>query len=381
MVSTQARAVWNPLLAWTDPSKYEPIDYQQTAAGAVAITPDLDFAGQAVDPDADADGHAYGFPLTERATLTVGLGVPGGDLSSNSRNFSLAPSVAYNVSNRLALSIGLDARYFDLSRPNRLYEDVDCVSLEEAGRLPLLTCSNAIAYTPANLVGDQPGALNADGSALGYNLGATLSLSADTRLGMRYRSGMALDVQDETVFYTAGPLLSTDLARLTDQAVIAGLGLPESFAVGASHQFNDRWSLAGDVTWVNWSQFEDVRIDSLRTSPSSSVTSEDWDNTYRYTLGLNYQHSDHWKYRLGAAYDQSPIPGGRLGTTGIPAEDLIWVAFGVGYSPTPRLSLDVGYAYPFLTDPQLYDGLQHNLAGQFQGESDILSAQFKWRFE
>jgi long-subunit fatty acid transport protein len=59
----------------------------------------------------------------------------------------------------------------------------------------------------------------------------------------------------------------------------------------------------------------------------------------------------------------------------------MWLAFGIGYSPTPRLSLDIGYAYPFLMDPHLSSGLEHNIAGQFQGESDILSAQFKWRFE
>jgi len=34
-----------------------------------------------------------------------------------------------------------------------------------------------------------------------------------------------------------------------------------------------------------------------------------------------------------------------------------------------------------MMEPQIYDALQHNLAGQFEGESDILSAQFKWRFE
>jgi long-chain fatty acid transport protein len=374
------------MVAWVDSDDNEPLDGRETAAGAVAITPNLGFTGRAASPamtfDTGAERFFYAYPLTERATLAVRTRAAGAGGWSGSRDLALAPSLEYSVNDHLALSIGLDAQYFDLSRPTEFNQYTDCVALEEAGTLPLLTCSNAIAYAPANITGRQPGTLKADGLGYGYNLGATLTLGEDTRLGMRYRSGIALDVEDETVFHTAGPLLSTDLARLTDQAVIAGLGLPESFAVGASHEFNERWSLAGDVTWVNWSQLDDLRVASVGGARPSSDTTENWNNTYRYTLGLNYRQSDQWKYRVGAAYDQSPIPGGqRSGANQVPGEDLIWVAFGVGYSPTPRFSLDVGYAYPFLMDPQLYDGLQHNLAGQFEGESDILSAQFKWRFE
>jgi len=134
------------------------------------------------------------------------------------------------------------------------------------------------------------------------------------------------------------------------------------------------------VTWVNWSALDGLRIAS-GAERAGDASTDSWNNTYRYTLGLNYRQSDRWKYRLGAAYDQSPITGAQARIGQLPGEDLIWVAFGVGYSPTPRLSLDLGYAYPFLMDPHLYDGLQHNLAGQFEGESDILSAQFKWQFE
>ncbi|MGH8501938.1 MAG: OmpP1/FadL family transporter [Gammaproteobacteria bacterium] len=383
-----------PLLAWQNPGE-DAVDQERRAAGARAITPRMIFAappspeGQSESGDSgyaassDTGGLHYAFPFSEKVELGFRMDAGGFGASAlpGPRSFNLAPSLGYSVNESLAVSIGIDTAFFNSARSAEFNQFTDCVALEERGELPLLTCSDAIAYTPANLARGRAGALDADGLGYGYNLGATLLVTDSTRLGMRYQSGMQLSTEDETVFHTAGPLLSTDLARLTDQAVIAGLGLPGSFAVGASHQFNDRWSVAGDVTWVNWRQFDDLRILSDGARHYGGATTENWENTYRYTLGLNYRQSDRWKYRLGAAYDQSPLPSSELGNGLVPKEDLVWIALGVGYSPTPRLSFDVGYAYPFLTEPQLYNGLQRNLAGQFEGESDILSAQFKWRFE
>lgn len=366
----------NLLTAWHDPGDSLTTYTDQDSGVVRAITPDLDFAKSTPSPDdaVETSRTFYVFPLTERAT--VGFGV--GESPVGPRSFALNPSLAYTLNSHLAVSVGLDTTYFEPARANA---STACVGLAADGVLPLYTCSDAISYAPANVAGGRVGSVDGDGWGYGYNLGATLTLGEGTRLGMRYRSGMQVDVADETVFHTAGPLLSTDLARLTDQAVIAGLGLPESFAVSASHRLSDQWSIAGDVTWVNWSQFEDARIASSKDSRFGTST-EDWENTYRYTLGVNYQHNDQWKYRVGTIYDQSPPSNYRAGAAQpLINEELVWVAFGVGFSPTPRLSLDVGYAYPVFTDPHVSNGVQHNLAGQFEGESDILSAQFKWRFE
>jgi long-chain fatty acid transport protein len=343
-----------------------------------AIAPDLGFAQRRSQTEVAYDHRSsYALPVTERATLGVSVGSIG--WAAEPQNAAFNPSLAYSLSDNLAVSIGLDALRLGALRSGAYNANVGCVALETRHALPLYTCSDAISYTPSNLAVSSPGSFDTGGWGRGYDVGATLALGG-TRLGMRYRSGMKLDVEDETVLQTPGPLLSTELGRFTDQAVIAGLGLPESFAVGASHQLSDRWSIAGDVTWVNWSQFDDdVRITSGQNRYTNTKA---WENTYRYTLGLNYEHSDHWKYRMGAAYDQSPVPSGQVSAVQpLMGEDLLWLAFGVGYSPTPRLSLDVGYAYPFFTRPQMSGGLYNNMSSAFEDESDILSAQFKWRFE
>jgi long-chain fatty acid transport protein len=365
------------LAAWQGSAETLPSHVGDEAGAVRAITPDLKFAKPIplTDSAAGASRLSYALPVGEDTLFGFDAGARSNGVGA--RNYTLSPSLVYTLNGNLAVSAGLDTAYF---APARLHGGAECSAWQANELLPLYTCANPISYTPVNLAGTRAGSIDADGWGYGYNLGATLSLGDSTRLGMRYRSGVELDVAEETVFHTAGPLLSTDLTRLTDQAVIAGLGLPESFAVGASHRLGDHWSIAGDVTWVNWSQFDEARI--VSKDPRLGAKTENWENTYRYTLGLNYQHNDQWKYRVGAAYDQSPMRNNQVGVLQpLVNEDLIWVAFGVGYSPTPQLSLDVGYAYPVLMDPRLSNGLQHNLAGQFEGESDILSAQFKWRFE
>nr|MBA3732432.1 outer membrane protein transport protein [Gammaproteobacteria bacterium] len=339
------------LIAWLSSGSEEVADHASIAAGARAITPEMGFAPSlhhvsAGRPQHYADSAAgrvlYAFPVSDDASLGLHMGDDGYGASALSGAHGFGSGLAYSVNDSLAVTVGIDAIFFDTARSHRFNQYTDCVALEERGELPLLTCSDAIAYTPENLARGEPGTLDSNAVGYGYNLGATLAVTESTRLGMRYQSGMQLPAEDETVFHTAGPLLSTDLARLTDQAVISGLGLPGSFAVGASHQFNNQWSVAGDVTWVKWTQFNEFRVLPDGYRQGGGTTTENWENTYRYTLGLNYRQSDRLKYRLGAAYDQSPLPASERNTGLVASEDLVWLALGVGYSPTPRLSFDVG---------------------------------------
>ena len=56
--------------------------------------------------------------------------------------------------------------------------------------------------------------------------------------------------------------------------------------------------MLADVTWMGWSDFDELRI--LRTSGALvGVTQENWDDSFRYSLGANYHHSDKLTLRHG----------------------------------------------------------------------------------
>lgn len=62
----------------------------------------------------------------------------------------------------------------------------------------------------------------------------------------------------------------------------------------------------GDITWTRHSRFKELRIDFANNLPDSN-TPENWTNTLRASLGLNYQWSDALTLRGGVAFDQSPV--------------------------------------------------------------------------
>ena len=64
-------------------------------------------------------------------------------------------------------------------------------------------------------------------------------------------------------------------------------------------------------------------------------------------LGTRYEPTRRWSFRLGAAYDETPIPDDAHRTARIPDADRIWASFGIGFRFSDRMRIDLGYAHLF----------------------------------
>jgi len=155
------------LIAWLSSGSEEVADHASIAAGARAITPEMGFAPSlhhvsAGRPQHYADSAAgrvlYAFPVSDDASLGLHMGDDGYGASALSGAHGFGSGLAYSVNDSLAVTVGIDAIFFDTARSHRFNQYTDCVALEERGELPLLTCSDAIAYTPENLARGEPGA-------------------------------------------------------------------------------------------------------------------------------------------------------------------------------------------------------------------------------
>jgi long-chain fatty acid transport protein len=115
-----------------------------------------------------------------------------------------------------------------------------------------------------------------------------------------------------------------------------------------------------------------------------------WKNTRRYGLGVNYHANRAWTYRLGTAYDESPVRDD-LRTPRIPDQDRTWLALGAQYRLSKTGTVDVGYAHLFVRDasinmtgaPSLTPAQalgRGSLVGTFESKVDILSVQYKHTF-
>ncbi|MDH3919156.1 MAG: outer membrane protein transport protein, partial [Rhodospirillales bacterium] len=71
-----------------------------------------------------------------------------------------------------------------------------------------------------------------------------------------------------------------------------------------------------------------------------------------------------------------------------PGEDRYWIAAGIGYTPLPWLTLDLGYTHIFVNDadidlkatPTNDNTFRGNLSGKYEAHIDIIALQATARF-
>jgi long-chain fatty acid transport protein len=335
---------------------------RQVAAAGHLIKPKAEFSGTSTiggGDGGDAGGLAlvpnayYAFRLTPDVHIGVGLNAPFGlateydstwagrtqAIKSEVKTVNLNPSLAWKVNDAVSLGAGVSMQYAEATLTN-------------------------LAGAPglATVKGDDYG--------WGFNLGVLWQLDAATRIGLAYRS---------EVDYTLEGTLTLSAFPAGNGPVTANTTMPDSASLSLFHKFNERWDLLADVSWTGWSDFDELRI--VRTNGALvGVTPENWDDTYRYSVGANYRWNDRLTLRGGVAYDEAPVSD-LYRTARIPDENRTWIAFGVQYRLSPKSALDVGYAHLFVKDARIHktEG-PVTLAGTYDASVDILSAQLTLDF-
>jgi long-chain fatty acid transport protein len=272
---------------------------------------------------------------------------------SELKTVNINPSVAFKVNDQLSLGAGLS------------------MMRAEA------TLTRAVNFG-AGGVGDVE--IKGDDWGFGFNLGAIYQFTSDTRLSVAYRSKVKQKLEGDAKFNR--PALVPNAGAAADGNVTAKIDLPATFSVSAFSQINSKWDIMGDVTWTEWSNFEELRV--VRDSGVTlTVTPENWHNTMRYSVGVNYHYSDTVKLRAGLAYDEEAIKD-EFRTARIPGNDRKWLSLGASYKMSPTSTFDIGYAHLFISDVKIDDNqlAQGNgrLTGEYEGSVDILSLQYTHNF-
>ena len=228
---------------------------------------------------------------------------------------------------------------------------------------------------------------NFDDLAFGFNLGLMIEISDQTRLGISYRSEVDVEVEGEADFAVPANTSFVYSSNLfLDSDISADVTLPASFSVSLSHRV-DKITYLADITWTGWSSFDELRIEYDNPAQPDSVTTEDWDDSYRYSFGIDYQYSDKMILRTGIALDETPVPNAERRTPRLPGDERFWLSFGLSYQYNEDLSFDFGYSHLFIDDPEINNTFESSvptlaatLTGDYDASVDILSAQLNWRY-
>ncbi len=300
---------------------------------------------------------------------------------SELKTIDISPSIAYRWHDTFSFAVGFDALWakanLDLQK-----------SFPSAG---VTTFTDGFERNTA------------DDWGWGYHLALLWEMSENTRVGANYRSHVKISAEGN----------SEGMSPITDQANIPGMftnglrsefpvfstvTLPETLYVSAYHAFNDQFALMADFNWTAWSRFHTLRLRYHAPLPGQSDASraptdtlENWQDTFRIALGMEYTPSDKYKFRFGVAWDESPVKT-EFRTARVPDSDRIWVGAGFGFALSQKLWVDLGYAHLFFDDAQMTDNgpfgagqtfpiTRVEVTGKYHTNVNIFGLQFRWTMD
>ncbi len=393
-----------------NPAGMSKLSGTQSAAGLHFIMPKAEFSdsgssglfGSLPGASRDEGGEeavVTNFYLTSQITdsLSLGLGInaPYGlatkyqdnwvgryhGITSVMQTVNINPSVSYAFfDGKVSVGVGFNAQYLHL----RLTSAVDYGTIC-AGSAAAASCGS-LGLIPQSLDSDGIAKINGDSWGYGYNVGILFEPVLGTRVSLAYRSSMTHSIKGETRFDNkpagAQALFSAPNGPFQTTDTQGDLDLPETVSLSFFQDINNQWAIMGDITWTNWSRFEDLKINFENPNQPTTVTPEKWDDVFRYALGVSYTPVSEWTFRAGTSYEETPIASADHRTPRIPDNNRYWLSIGASYSPFEHLNIDFAYSHIFMHNSEINntDSLGHTLKGTFSTDADIVSAQARWVF-
>lgn len=316
---------------------------------------------------------------------------------SEMMTININPALAVKASDKLSIGFGLSYQYVDVTLQNQLDPGAICLGLRTRVLQEDATTAGTNCFLDGLTVQDsEEGSqkLTGDDISWGLNLGVLYDFNENTRLGVAYRSGINHDLTGNVDFefestdlhdFITADLPAPYSTLLMDAGISAHTEFPDTLSFSIIHNASSNLKLLADATLTRWKSFDELKIkfDNADTVQPDSVTPENWENIWRFSIGANYKASDTMIYRIGVALDQTPVPTDEDRTARIPDNDRTWLSIGLGYAMSSDMSLDVGYSHLFVDDTSINNtdvSSSHILNGTYDSAVDILSAQFNMKF-
>lgn len=167
-----------------------------------------------------------------------------------------------------------------------------------------LTMEKNMAYMKGLGVG--PTHTKGESYALGWNAAANYAFDDKNEIGVVYRSRIKHSMEADFNGYT-NSLLGHDFSG----DAYGEVTLPESWHIGYSHKFNDKTRMELNAVRTGWDTYKNLNImlsnvgygfDGPQNNPKN------WEDGWRYAIGVEHKLSDKYTLMAGFAYDESSIP-------------------------------------------------------------------------
>lgn len=210
----------------------------------------------------------------------------------------------------------------------------------------------------AALGGDVGLDVDAEGWALGFNVGTVFELNDNNRFGLAYHYSPELEAKGDTTY--VNQQFNSDTIYMP---------LPDIVEFSGYHRIEDtKFAVHYSVQWIGWESF-----DVLESKKAGDLNEYEWQDGMHYAIGGTYYLNRDWTLRAGYMYDTSAQDD--LTSISVPDSDRHWFSTGFTYHLTEKSNVDFGFTYLMGEDvdvnestPNPYFGTGHP---QFDGPENL----------
>lgn len=266
-------------------------------------------------------------------------------IKTSLRVLDFQPTVAYKINDNLSVGAGINIQTANATLTNALFAGTE---------------------GHARLEGDD--------TAFGYTAGIQYTPTEDLTLGASYRSAIHHTLTGTLKFEGTGSGLDG-----VAQGGRADLNLPDIATFGAAYDITDKITLQGQATWFGWNEFENI---TAITPFLTNQTIQNYQTTWAFAAGLEYDHNDKWDFRGGVQFDETPTTD-QFRTSRTPDGDRTWATLGGTYTLNDRMDIDFAGTYIWIDDGTINvtrnSGLA-NVRANTEGSVGILSVGLNYKF-
>ena len=325
--------------------------------------------GRDVGPSRDAVAPTFhaAYRLDDRWVVGLGVTVPFGleikyPTSAPARyiatksqliTYNVNPMIAYRITDQWSVGAGFNAQYLE-------------AKLEQKVQIP--------PPFPNPHDGDLFVRLNNWG--YGANFGILFEPNEVARFGINYRSQINYEL--------SGPAKVADILTFKSGDVESKVTVPDTVTASALVEVMPGLQLLGNITWTHWAVFDQLAA-TFNNGIPDLVIEEDFHDAWNAALGANYDFTKELAFRMGFAFDQSPVTDNNR-TVRIPDSNRWFLSAGVGYHLTDDIVFDFSYMHVFFDDGTIDETAEQpgnaNIRGKYSGGTgDLLSFQGTYNFD
>lgn len=280
-------------------------------------------------------------------------------------------SLAFQVTDNVSIGGSMIAQYVNAKTAVAINTVALCLgsAVETA-----IGCDNIGIDTSTLGSSDLDGSFVMEGhnTAIGFSLGTLIDFSANSRLGINYRSRIAHDLTGSaTVEFPDAASTFMNLAELenTTAAGSVQLSTPEVANISYFHQLGNL-ALQADYSWTKWSRYDQVKVQSTNSTVAMLAATPqeyNWTESQRIAVGASYRFSPAFTLRGGMAFDSTPIEDDKT-KVDFAFDDYKALSLGMSYAFTDSLTMDVGLQHTMTQKRDIDQNDLSTAAARLQGE-------------